>query len=300
MKLFYVYLLASAFCISMILSTNGQVPKGSRSYDRNTKLESERKIRENTERSLSALRRLGNSTVTNTYVSTKSKKIYLKKIKSKLKVDLKDISDNESFLKDSNTGIFKLLPLPECVPLNQVVPGFNANNEQEVSRSFECFQENEVLKFFANAYSFREKKHLIIYKSDLVLEKGFLVTPEASVQTILVNLGDIQLNKVTLDSEGMKFLVSFKPKPLINDAVIQSLQIRDSITVGSYIYRNSLPVEENSTIALRSIAYSDSTASSGKNADVIIVFRIVRRQLDGAVTILWKELSRQKGIELKN
>ena len=300
MKATFMFWVTIVFCVSAVLPVKAQIGKTSEAGYQRQKADDERKIRDNTETSLNALNRLGSSSER---VSDRfSKKASKSKItKSKLRVNQEDFLKYESFLKDSDTGIFKLLPLIDCAPLNVVVKaGDNKTDYREAkARRDECQLENENIRYNANAYSFREKKHILSDSSDLVLDRDFLVTPQAAVQTILVNLGNIQLNKITSDSAGMEFLFNFKPEKTIDEAIKQSQQIRDGIVIGNYKYSNLLPAEENSAIALRSIAYSNSTVSSGDSSDVIVVFRIVRREEDGAVTILWKELNRQKGIELE-
>lgn len=174
------------------------------------------------------------------------------------------------------------------------------DNEAELHSRMLCLQENESLKYFANAYSFRENKHIVSEKSDLEVNKNTLNTAKFGVQTILVNLGEISLDQVTLNSAGIDYLVNFKPKESANEMIKQAEQIEKGMTFGEYKYHKSLPVEENMTFALRSIGYDGKKLSSGKNADVIVAFRIIRRDADGAITILWKELSRKKGLEIIN
>jgi hypothetical protein len=71
-----------------------------------------------------------------------------------------------------------------------------------------------------------------------------------------------------------------------------------------------LPVADNTTYALRSIAYQGTIMRSiqtltyneldvDKRRDVIVVFRVVKRDADGSVTILWKELSNKNAPKLK-
>jgi hypothetical protein len=77
-----------------------------------------------------------------------------------------------------------------------------------------------------------------------------------------------------------------------------------------FLYRRGLFIVENTTFALRSIAYEGKhyRAINGltynefdydKRNDVIVVFRIVEKDEAGNVTILWKELSEKNSPKLK-
>ena len=84
--------------------------------------------------------------------------------------------------------------------------------------------------------------------------------------------------------------------------------LKDGIKVGNQTYSDSVTFSQNNTYAIRVIAYKlplgrfPATSGDvlafyndrGKRADLIVIFRGIRQDEDGSVTILWKELSRKK------
>jgi hypothetical protein len=90
------------------------------------------------------------------------------------------------------------------------------------------------------------------------------------------------------------------------------------VAEGGYRYATSAPAEENMTYALRVVAYrtkgislagftdtltADDIKFGGLNRfdtriDLTVAFRIVRRDENSSVTILWKQLNRQDAPKL--
>lgn len=209
---------------------------------------------------------------------------------AKLKIDKAELAKHESFLKTPQTGIFNLLPaVPDC-------PETAAKSERKL-----CEEEKRSVEYFANSYSFREKKNSPLLRADLSLAGSLFETGKSSVQSIIVQLGDVPLESLTLESEGVSYLAQYKPEQEIAKVNAQFEQMKNGVKVdGKYTYSKSSPVKENTTYALRSIAYyGDGIAQTGKNADVTIVFRVVKRNDDGTLTVLWKELDRKEATKLK-
>jgi hypothetical protein len=67
-------------------------------------------------------------------------------------------------------------------------------------------------------------------------------------------------------------------------------RLRGGVTIDGLTYQSRLPVIENSTYLLRSISYDHS--------DVLVAFRVVRRDQDGSVVIAWKLLKTYRVPEL--
>jgi hypothetical protein len=60
---------------------------------------------------------------------------------------------------------------------------------------------------------------------------------------------------------------------------------------GQWTYKSRLPVFVNNTYALRSVNYDRS--------DVLVAFRVVRKDFDGSIVILWKLLAKYPKPELQ-
>ena len=66
-------------------------------------------------------------------------------------------------------------------------------------------------------------------------------------------------------------------------------------------YSMAAPVRADTTYVLRSITYKvgNNLDEARKPVDVLVVFRVVHKSVEGDVTLLWKELQRKKSPKLK-
>lgn len=201
------------------------------------------------------------------------------------------------FLKQKNTGLFRLFPDFDCEAKSII--RVDGNCADLVPGSWN--------------YSFRLKNYSDIDFLDVQLKDGNLISKGFLSQGILVRLGNVPLENVSLTSAGVKFLLDFMPKDQIVEAKKQFVQITEGIKAADgYIYTNSLKADENTTYALRVIAYRSKVNNRGlskkmtarelnfinlnyadKRIDLTVAFRIIRRDEDGSITILWKEINRR-------
>lgn len=208
------------------------------------------------------------------------------------------------FLETPKTGLLRLLP------------DFGCKNQSVVYIDGDCA--NSVANGWH--YSFRLNGYVeSVFFSDLQLVKTNLVAGSFLANGLLVSLGDVDLENLSPTSDGMEYLAQFIPSAAHSDAMKQSAEIEKGIASGNFHYSNKTNFKMNSTYALRSVAYksdrkpkverkNDALVSADdhryaflkddKRVDVIIVFRVVRIEENGGITILWKELSRKNGPEL--
>ena len=98
----------------------------------------------------------------------------------------------------------------------------------------------------------------------------------------LVSLGDIPLESIGLDNECVQYLAAFTPPNALPEAREQQQRSSSGFVVGRNRYIRRLPVTVGGSYVLRSISYDES--------DVLVAFRIVRRDADGSLILLWKKL----------
>jgi hypothetical protein len=98
----------------------------------------------------------------------------------------------------------------------------------------------------------------------------------------IVTLGKVPLEKVTLEHKGVKFLAAFDPPSTKADAREVFERNYNGVSKNRYLYKREARVIVNQTYALRSIYYDRS--------DVLAAFRVVRKEKDGSLVILWKRL----------
>ncbi len=218
-----------------------------------------------------------------------------KEQKKQLQPKAEYLSKYAQFLAQPKTGIFRLLPDNDC-----------AENALVVKANEDCLKTIPDSSF----YSFREIEHTHEAVADIRLKDGILVTDGVLAHGMIVNLGDVVLDKVSLGDESLIYLRNYQPKELSRDALKQHKELQSGVKLGKYEYRSIHYAKENSTYVLRVIAYKGSIFRSfrgfnydllegDKRIDLTVAFRIIRKESDGSVTMIWKELERRKSPKLK-
>lgn len=177
------------------------------------------------------------------------------------------------FLRDPNTGIFKLL-----VAERAAAGGVVSIEELE--------QKKTALTLFGGGsfYSFTKKKHDPSEWIDIALQNDLLKTGIAGFCLGAMTLiGDVPLEVVKPDSVGVAHLAQFQPPVDFTQANTQFQQNAAGYQADGFIYKSWFPPMLNQVYVLRSTIY--------KRSDALIAFRIIRQDKDGALTILWKSLA---------
>ncbi|HSK70506.1 MAG TPA: hypothetical protein VK892_02340 [Pyrinomonadaceae bacterium] len=201
------------------------------------------------------------------------------------------------FLRQSDTGLIKLNSDSSC-----------AGNADVVTAKENCLQYS--MPGAGTAYSFRAESHRIPRLADLTLSKNVLKSDGVFQHGIMVKLGDIPIEDVTLQTQGLKYLIDFQP---LTDA--ESLAKFDSlllkgINVDGFVYGVGFYIRNHTTYALRSVAYKGKAMRSvngiayneldfDRRRDILVVFRIVGIEKNGNLTIVWKILSNKDAPTLK-
>jgi hypothetical protein len=134
-------------------------------------------------------------------------------------------------------------------------------------------------------FSFSRLTHEYGNVSDIILERGNLRVGFAGANYgMMANLGDIPLEDVRVDAPGVEMLASLSPPTLLPKARIEQRRSGEGIQVADILYRSSLPVVLNSTYILRSVSFDES--------DVLVAFRVVRKDTDGSLILAWKMLKK--------
>lgn len=194
----------------------------------------------------------------------------------------------QEFLKQPKTGLLRLLAF--YCPGNEDGRGCKGNG----------------IPAFGSAYSFRRNEYQLHSWADLWLNNNFFVSDVLHGQGWLVALGDVEIENLSLTSKGADFLSLINPA---SDSALAENQFEESVAgikENKLVYRKFVPVRENTTYVLRSVAYRGKfityTGASVKRdmtkgdtrADIIIAFRVIKQDSEGNVTLVWKELSRKE------
>jgi hypothetical protein len=201
------------------------------------------------------------------------------------------------FLRQPGTGLTKLIDDKGC-----------AENTKVVVATDNCLK--YTMPGAGSSFSFRTQNYRIPRLSDITFVANSFQASGVLLHGIFVNLGDVPLEAVSLQTKGLKYLADFQPEPDYEKGKAIDLQLTQGIRHDGFLYRRGLFMVENTTFALSSIAYGGKYFRAVKNLtynefdydkrkDVIVIFRVVEKDEAGNVTILWKELRRTDSPDVK-
>jgi hypothetical protein len=208
-----------------------------------------------------------------------------------ISISPEDLKTFSRFLKESHAGILRLQNADVCSPENLVI---------QVS----IFCPNNI-EGKATAYSFRAKEYVVPLLSDLFFKGNKFSASGAFTIGVFSNFGDIDINSLSMSSDGIKQLVEFEPSDKEKEVQKEYQILSKGIQVGNHIYKREVDYKHNNTYVLRTIAYKGAALRRGKGAnkanilkgdtrkDVTIIFRTVGAEEDGSIILLWKELIRK-------
>lgn len=187
--------------------------------------------------------------------------------KGLLAPSVQDRAEHAIFLKQSDTGLIKLLP-----------------REVYDWRTYQTKKRLDVRGGGAY-YSFFYLSHEYGYGSDVELDHNMLTVGFAGVDYgAMVNLGDVPLDDLSATDSRAAFLSAYRPARNEPDARCEFKRFRKGVTVNGLLHKRSLPVQVGSTYLLRSMSYGRS--------DLLVAFRVVRQDPDNSTIIAWKLLKK--------
>lgn len=194
--------------------------------------------------------------------------------KGLLAPSVKDRTEHAAFLKQSDTGLIKLLP--------------------REAYDWRTYQTEKRLNVRGGGayYSFFYLSHEHGYGSDLQLDHNMFTVGFAGVDYgMMANLGEVSLADFSAADPRAAFMVAYRPARNELDARCEFKRFRDGVTVNGLLHKSTLPVQAGSTYLLRSLNYGRS--------DLLVAFRVVRQESDGSTIIAWKLLKelRRPGFE---
>lgn len=142
-------------------------------------------------------------------------------------------------------------------------------------------------------YSFTRLTNEYVNGSDVELQQdNFAVGFAGANFGFMADLGNVPLETLSAGSEALRFMAAYQTPLVEPEARAAYRQFAGAgRQEGGLTYTNRLPVLANNTYALRSINYGTS--------DVLVAFRVVRKDFDGSVVLLWKVLKKYPKPELQ-
>ena len=173
-----------------------------------------------------------------------------------------------TFLNQTDRGLIRLLP-----------------REVYDSPTYRDQKKGLTLNGAGAYYSFTRLTHEYGYGSDISLDSSYLSVGFAGADYgVLLNLGDMPLEEVTVDYPKARFVATYIPPSFEPDVRAEQRRFSQGAVVDEVLYKSRVLLEVNNTFLLRSI--------SPDRSDVLVTFRVVRRDTDGSAIIVWKLLKK--------
>lgn len=202
------------------------------------------------------------------------------------------------FLSQPKTGLIKLAAEIDCSKILDIT-----------KPNIECL--NYYVEGKARAYSFRKNRYSHQAYADLERINGNFVVSGTYILGMMSFLGNTPIETVTLQDKNVSALLRFEPAAELEKIVAQEKQITKGFSLGNLTYWKALPIRDNATYLMRSVAYqakfrnlpkSDSRKGSLEDddrSDVVILFRVVQRNEDDSLLLLWKEIYRKNAPKIE-
>lgn len=207
-----------------------------------------------------------------------------------IEISEEDLRQYGEFLRQPKTGIIRLHDAEICLP-----------NRNLIQAESPC--PNNV-SGKATGFSFRRDDYSVAALSDVFFSKNSFSAPGMFTIGIFSKLGkNAGIEAQSLASDGVKQLVELIAPETADEAEELLYLIKTGAVVGGKVYKSSADIKINETYVLRSIAYRGkalrengngfkvNVLDSDERADVLIVFRPIRKYEDGSVALIWKEVA---------
>jgi hypothetical protein len=132
-------------------------------------------------------------------------------------------------------------------------------------------------------YSFVRKTHEYGQGSDIELAQDELSVGFAGADYgLLLNLGDVSLDQVANDHLATRALLDYTPPAKEVDVRGEYRKLWQGIELSGFNFKSRVPAKVSNTYLLRSISMDRS--------DVVAAFRVVRKDTDGSLILIYKVL----------
>jgi hypothetical protein len=199
-----------------------------------------------------------------------------------------DVLKYKQFLKLPGTSIVKILPNPKC---NAMV--VNADD-------LKCTQALPIIGM-GSRYSFSKETHSDLLRSDISFsDNNFSVGFLSNLTGIIVDLGDADINSITLNTKEIEILTSLSPTRRYSEITMQKQQLEKGFDSKGKRYTTKSLVKLNNTYALRSINYYKVKYYRLIDFydDITLIFKVINIDSDGSVTLIWKELKKDFKVQV--
>jgi len=132
-------------------------------------------------------------------------------------------------------------------------------------------------------YSFVRKTHEYGNGSDIELAQEHLSVGFAGADYgLLLNLGDVSVEQVANDHVATRALLDYTPPVREAEVRAEHRKLWQGIELSGFTFKDRVPAKVSNTYLLRSISIDTS--------DTLAVFRIIRKDTDGSLILVYKVL----------
>jgi hypothetical protein len=207
-------------------------------------------------------------------------------------------SKYQDILKLPGTGVVKLLSPKLC-------SSSGSDKKEKLEKMLErCAA--DFVEGHGRYFSFRKNVYVDYDLADVGFKDNRFFSLGAFSQGVLAVLGDVGIEDISLTSKGVDFLADFTPSANIEVVVKESKQFEEGLKAGGINYQKVVDAEKDKTYILRVVAYNPYYPAPKLNNkssfiyplgydvrdDIVVAFRVVEKNDDGSVVLLWKELKR--------
>lgn len=189
----------------------------------------------------------------------------LLKLETQLLAPAKEDEDTyATFLEQPNTGLIRLLPRER----------YDTEVYREVRKTI-------TLRGGGAYYSFSRRSHEYGAGSNISWESGYLSVGFAGANYgMMTALEDVSLESLTPEHYAVQLLSKYVPPKREPEARLEYRRFQAGTTISDWPFLSRLPARSGITYLLRSISYGQG--------DLLVGFRIIRKDTDDSLLILWK------------
>ena len=169
-----------------------------------------------------------------------------------------------TFLEQPNTGLIRLLP-----------------RERYDTEVYRKVKKTMTLRGGGAHYSFSRRTHEYGAGSDIAWAAEYLSVGFAGADYgMMTAVEDVSLESLTPEHYFVQLLSEYVPPKSEPEARLEYRRFQSGTTISGWPFRSRLPARPGITYLLRSISYG--------RGDLLVGFRIVRKDTDDSLIILWK------------
>lgn len=211
-----------------------------------------------------------------------------------------DVSRYLNGLASESIRLLRLVPYSGCT-----------NDKDQVKPGVPVCGTDADIGGGGSSFSFRTNQYSPLVYSDIVVENSEMFAYGTYSTTFFMDLGDVAFESIGIDHPAVVQAKCIKPVSTRLDYDRLTLSDRISVTACETEFRSYVPVNIGHTYISRSIAYKAGNPSvyspimlnwgtaGDKREDSLVVFKVLAREKDGSLTLVWKQLSKTEAPKLK-